>query len=73
MGGKEKWEMGEEEYKGRRNTEGKYRPTWTVCDRVPYPLGLIAPKGAGLTLSCFVASHFAMPFPRELTLLLAVC
>ena len=35
-------------------------------------LGPIVPKGARLTLSCLVASHFAMPFPRELTLLLAV-
>ena len=37
------------------------------------PLGPIAPKGARLTLYSFVASHFAVPFPRELTLLLAVC
>ena len=37
------------------------------------PLGPIAPKGALLTLYGFVASHFAMPFPQELTLLLAVC
>ena len=37
------------------------------------PLGPIAPKGAWLTLYCFVASHFAMPFPQELAILLAVC
>ena len=32
-----------------------------------------ATKGRRLTFYSFVASHFAMPFPRELTLLLVVC